>query len=220
MELNSKLRCPQGHQYTINNGFVDFLEGQTKEGFLERIARIYEGLWAPLGFALSSRRSYEWMARKSIFSSGRIVLDVATGTGKSFDYVNCELCIGLDVSARLLAEAKKRRPHLQLIRADAMRIPLSDGSIDGVIFNLAFHLIPNKTKALEEVERVLKKGGRLTMTTLVSDTTLGKALGTLFHAEPLRTSELHELAKTVGLKVEHSEINGAWLTIQAIKDNR
>lgn len=45
------------------------------------------------------------------------------------------------------------------------KMPFEDNSIDNVISNGAFCLAPNKKKAFEEIFRVLKPGGKISICT-------------------------------------------------------
>jgi len=220
--LDSSLRCPQGHQFLDNSVFIDFLGEyrETKMGPLERLGSFYEDVWAPLGFLLSSGRTYSWMLRKSSFSSANTVLDIGTGTGIAFDFLKCDLCIGLDLSKELLQIAKRRRPGLKLLRADAQNIPLNDSTVEGVVFNLALHLVPNKEKAIYEVRRILRGGGKFSLTVLVANKGIGKVLGKVFKVTPLPSEYYVELVKSNGFRVVERDLNGGWLTLLSVKDNQ
>lgn len=50
--------------------------------------------------------------------------------------------------------------NVTLCRMNALDIPLVDGSVDTVVANSVLHLISNPEKVIDEIKRVLKKGGR------------------------------------------------------------
>jgi ubiquinone/menaquinone biosynthesis C-methylase UbiE len=90
------------------------------------------------------------------------VLDIGAGTGKLTDAV---LAAGHDVLAvEPLAEMREvleaRHPGLSVIAGTAERLPLPDGSVDGVVVGAAFHWFEQDV-ALAEIVRVLRASGVL-----------------------------------------------------------
>lgn len=55
---------------------------------------------------------------------------------------------------------------------DATALPVEDGSVDVVLSNGVFNLVPEKARAIAEIRRVLRPGGRLQL----ADIVLGVAL--------------------------------------------
>jgi ubiquinone/menaquinone biosynthesis C-methylase UbiE len=99
------------------------------------------------------------------------VLDVGTGTAR-IPILICQRrpdwhITAIDLSSNMLKvgeknvceAALKERIHLQLI--DAKTLPFPDGVFDMVVSNSIVHHIPEPLHALEEMRRVLKKGGAL-----------------------------------------------------------
>lgn len=88
------------------------------------------------------------------------VLDLACGTG--------DLCrelrraglrpIGADLSFGMLAAARTDAP---LVHGDALRLPLPDGSVDGVTCGFALRNFVDLEAFLAETARVLRPGGRI-----------------------------------------------------------
>jgi SAM-dependent methyltransferase len=105
-----------------------------------------------------------------------LLLDVATGTGRvplallrQFDFHG--RIVGLDPSRRMLALAQsKTRIHCQKvawIREDAMTLPFRGSSFHAVTCVEALEFLPSPGKALAEMVRVLRPGGRLLLSNRV-----------------------------------------------------
>jgi SAM-dependent methyltransferase len=75
-----------------------------------------------------------------------------------------------DSSAGMVDQARRNlfhKPHpFHFMTIDAQRIPLEGGSFDSVIANHMLYHVPDRTKALAEIHRVLKAGGRLYASTI------------------------------------------------------
>ncbi len=97
----------------------------------------------------------------------RVVLDLACGNGRWLDRFRPATYVGLDISAAMLDEARKRYPDARFLQADMTKLPLPDGSFDGVIsmFGAMGHLPLSGQKAMvREVWRVLRPGGLAVLT--------------------------------------------------------
>lgn len=102
---------------------------------------------------------------------GDHVLDIAAGTGDQ-SIVAARLVepggsvLATDISADMLAIAARvvQREGLTNITMrvmDAQRLDLEDDAFDAVICRLGLMLIPDRERALREIRRVLKPGGKL-----------------------------------------------------------
>jgi SAM-dependent methyltransferase len=67
----------------------------------------------------------------------------------------------LAVAARTVAAAGPPGERVRLIRAPADRLPFADGTFDLVLSAFVLQLVPSKPRALREMRRVLRRGGRL-----------------------------------------------------------
>ncbi|TRM97185.1 class I SAM-dependent methyltransferase, partial [Sulfolobus sp. E1] len=128
-KIDDNLICEKGHKFNlIDNGIYDFLPSNVKiktDQMLERIIPIYENLWAPLGMFITGRTSYSNFLRNiAEFISGGVVVDVGTGTGKIFDLLKCDRCIGIDISLNFLKYMKKKRKDVIAVRGDASNLPI------------------------------------------------------------------------------------------------
>jgi len=93
-------------------------------------------------------------------------LEVAIGTGLNLPYYPADVRLhGLDLSPEMLAIAKSRAKTLgrtiKLMEGDAQDLPLADRSFDTVVCTYALCSVPDDARAIAEMNRVLKPGGRL-----------------------------------------------------------
>lgn len=107
-----------------------------------------------------------WRRRLWLQVEGPRVLEIGVGTGKNLPFHPKELDVtAIDISPRMLARAKKlasqdRYPtHLAL--GDAQQLRFEDGAFDAVVTTFVMCSIPDVPRALEEIRRVLRPGGRL-----------------------------------------------------------
>jgi len=94
----------------------------------------------------------------------RRILDLAAGTGKLTESL---VRRGLDVVAveplsGMLSELARRHPSVTAVLGSAEAIPLRDGIFDCVVVGQAFHWF-DSTRALDEIARVLRPGGTLSL---------------------------------------------------------
>jgi ubiquinone/menaquinone biosynthesis C-methylase UbiE len=57
--------------------------------------------------------------------------------------------------------------HVEVLDGDAARLPVEDGTVDVVISNGVLNLAPDKARAIDEIARVLKPGGRVHLADIV-----------------------------------------------------
>lgn len=93
------------------------------------------------------------------------VADLGCGTGGLVEALAPFVArvVGVDSSAAMLQAARKRTAHLanvELKRGAVEALPLDDGSLDAALVVLVLHHLAEPAKALAEVARVLKPGGR------------------------------------------------------------
>jgi ubiquinone/menaquinone biosynthesis C-methylase UbiE len=97
------------------------------------------------------------------------ILDVGCGTGVFAERIRTALpqanVYGIDLVAGMLAKGRDRwqqhRGQVSPVQADSERLPFPAHSFDVVTCANSFHHYPNQQKAVCEMRRVLKPGGRL-----------------------------------------------------------
>jgi ubiquinone/menaquinone biosynthesis C-methylase UbiE len=92
------------------------------------------------------------------------VLDVGCGTGGLLSLMKRPglKLAGVDLSSRMIAEARKRVGKAFDLRvADSEKLPWRPGTFDLVVTTDSIHHWPNPTRAFSEIKRVLKKNGHV-----------------------------------------------------------
>jgi ubiquinone/menaquinone biosynthesis C-methylase UbiE len=94
------------------------------------------------------------------------VLEVAIGTGRNLPYYPEGIRLtGIEFSPAMLELARRQADQLglkvDLRLGDAQALELPDGSFDTVVCTLSLCAIPDERRAVAELRRVLRPGGRL-----------------------------------------------------------
>ncbi|MBI1827271.1 MAG: class I SAM-dependent methyltransferase [Planctomycetes bacterium] len=142
------------------------------------------------------------------------VLEVAIGTGRNLEFYPKETRVtGIDISPKMIEIARQRALHwgrqVGLQVGDAQALSFADASFDTVVCTLSLCCIPDDRRAVAEMKRVLRPGGRLVLLDHVaSDMILIRAvqhllepLWVLFHSESLLRHPL-KLVREEGFEIE------------------
>ncbi len=102
---------------------------------------------------------------------GAVVLDLCTGTGDlavaTVRRVPGSTVVGVDFAGAMLRLGLEKvrqlgiADRIRLVRGDATRIPLADGSCDAATIAFGIRNVAEPERALSEIVRVLRPSGRL-----------------------------------------------------------
>ena len=149
------------------------------------------------------------------------MLLAGVGTGLDLPYLPVHhRYVGLDLNRAMLHRALPRAEKVDFapVQGDAQRLPFADASFDMAVLHLILAVVPEPTRCLTEVARVLRPGGQV----LVFDKFLrqGQTAWLRRLANPLlrrvatRLDVVFEevLAATPALAVEHDQpaLVGGW----------
>jgi arsenite methyltransferase len=98
--------------------------------------------------------------------------------------------IGVDSTAKMVARARRAAEenhysNVEFRLGEIERMPVADSSADVVTSNCALNLVPDKSRAFKEIYRVLKPGGFLTVSDVVSKRPLPERV----RSDPAKWSE-------------------------------
>jgi ubiquinone/menaquinone biosynthesis C-methylase UbiE len=142
---------------------------QDSEKYFERVASDWDTLRS--GYFTEAVR--EAAIRKSHLHPGMLVADIGAGTG----FVSAGLATRVkevhlvDGSGAMLEEAQRNLVQYGNViyhLADGLSLPFEDGSLDAVFANMYLHHCPDPFVSIQEMVRILKPGGRLTLTDMDS----------------------------------------------------
>ncbi|MEJ5299779.1 MAG: class I SAM-dependent methyltransferase [Thermodesulforhabdaceae bacterium] len=182
---------------------------RSKKEFFDKEALV----WEEKHYPSEVRQRLEDLIKSEFFiAPGTYVLDVGTGTGILIPYLvkflgSLGLICSLDLSFPMVREAKRKLSRSQdgVLCADIHHLPFRSEIFDQVICFAAFPHFDDPKRAMEEMSRVTKRGGRLVIAHLLSREELAR-----HHASRNEVSDdllpndetFHRLAEAVGLQIE------------------
>jgi ubiquinone/menaquinone biosynthesis C-methylase UbiE len=134
-----------------------------------RNVSVYDRMFAAVYDRLSARTEESFGAelkRRLLASVQGRVLEIGVGTGLSFQhYPPVESLVAVDPSEPMLRRARHRAVELgrevELVEAPAEALPFGGDSFDTVVSLAVLCTVDDQARALSEIRRVLRLGGRL-----------------------------------------------------------
>lgn len=145
--------------------------------------------------------------------TGATIVDVPCGGGVAFRALVPEQSVryvAADLSPKMLRRAQRRAAkrslrQVELVKADMVNLPFADAEVDLFLSFSGLHMIPEPEKAVAEIGRCLKPGGRVVGTTFLSDGTrraraIFRAGSYRGHALPPDRARLSSWLEAAGLR--------------------
>jgi SAM-dependent methyltransferase len=125
-------------------------------------ARIYDQQFVPALFGQFAPEFADALA----LCAGEAVLDVGCGTGvaalAAAERVGAAGRVaGIDINPAMLAIARGKSDRIEWREAPAEALPFDDGTFDAVMCQFALMFLADRTRALREMRRVARTGGRI-----------------------------------------------------------
>lgn len=141
-----------------------------RKSFWDKIAGVYD-----LFERAYNRKCYDGTGARVAqeIDSGDVVLECACGTGSISKPVaqKCRKLFATDMSVNMMKRARKNCSECNNIvfrKANIMSINAKDDTFDKVVAGNVIHLIDEPYKAVDELLRVCKKGGKVIIPTYIN----------------------------------------------------
>lgn len=117
--------------------------------------------------------------------TGEVVVDLGSGAGREVMLAARQVgqtgrAIGVDMTPEMIWTARENASRSAISNVDFRlgeleHLPVSDAAADVVISNCVINLVPDKPKAFAEAHRILKPGGRIVVSDMVTRGPLPKS---------------------------------------------
>ncbi len=118
--------------------------------------------------------------------AGDTVLDLGSGAGNDAFVArrivgDSGLVIGVDMTEAMIAKANENKRKLNYSNVDFIlgeieNLPVGDQLVDVVVSNCVLNLVPDKSKAFQEIHRVLKPNSHFSISDIVLNGSLPKGI--------------------------------------------
>jgi demethylmenaquinone methyltransferase / 2-methoxy-6-polyprenyl-1,4-benzoquinol methylase len=127
----------------------------------DRIAPVYDTMNHVMTAGLD--RSWRRLTVEAVVQPGNRVLDACCGTGDLAVAAEREggIVTGLDFSTAMLERARRKSDTVEWVEGDLLALPFDDASFDAATVGFGVRNVADLERALSELRRVLRPGGRL-----------------------------------------------------------
>jgi demethylmenaquinone methyltransferase / 2-methoxy-6-polyprenyl-1,4-benzoquinol methylase len=133
----------------------------------DRIAPVYDAMNHAMTAGLDRR--WRRLTARAVVARGARVLDACCGTGDLALAARKAggIVTGLDFSERMLERARRKSSEIDWVRGDLLELPFANESFDAATVGFGVRNVDDLSRALHELRRVLRPGGRLGILELV-----------------------------------------------------
>jgi demethylmenaquinone methyltransferase / 2-methoxy-6-polyprenyl-1,4-benzoquinol methylase len=143
------------------------LPAEGVRSMFDRIAPVYDAM----NRVMTAGRDRRWrrLTAQAVVRPRDRVLDACCGTGELALAALAEggRVTGVDFSERMLERARPKSAAVSWVQGDVLELPFEDASFDAVTVGFGVRNVEDVGRALREVRRVLRPGGRLGILELV-----------------------------------------------------
>jgi demethylmenaquinone methyltransferase / 2-methoxy-6-polyprenyl-1,4-benzoquinol methylase len=131
------------------------------------VAPVYDAMNRLTTAGLDGR--WRKLAARAVVRPGARVLDACCGTGDLALAAQAEggEVVGIDFAERMLARARRKSAEVEWVRGDVLALPFADETFDAATIGFGLRNVEDRPKALRELRRVLKAGGRVAILDVV-----------------------------------------------------
>jgi ubiquinone/menaquinone biosynthesis C-methylase UbiE len=127
----------------------------------QTFANWYDFFMSPL-----EKNKFKGIRKELLAKATGNVLEIGSGTGINFPlYESAEKVVAIEPSPYMLERSRSKYKQavvpIQLVQAGAENLPFADSTFDTVVATLVMCTIPNPEKAVQEMKRVCKPGGKI-----------------------------------------------------------
>ena len=154
----------------MNDERDTLISAEENRAMFDRIATNYDVANRAISMGMDRSWRRKTVGLLNPFEGGRY-LDIGTGTGDLvFEILHQAAQVRVDgidpaeqmlAVARAKAEARSAGDAVSFFYADAVDLPMESETYDGIVSGFCFRNIEHRQKALEQMLRVLKPGGKL-----------------------------------------------------------
>jgi demethylmenaquinone methyltransferase / 2-methoxy-6-polyprenyl-1,4-benzoquinol methylase len=143
------------------------LPAEGVRSMFDRIAPVYDAMNRVMTAGLDGR--WRRLTARAVVGPGDRVLDACCGTGDLALAAQAEggRVTALDFSERMLERARRKSSEIEWVRGDVLDLPFADESFDAAAVGFGVRNVEDLDRALRELRRVLRPGGRLAVLELV-----------------------------------------------------
>lgn len=127
----------------------------------DRIAPVYDAMNRVMTAGLD--RAWRRLAAEAVVQPGARVLDACCGTGDLAVEAERQggVVTGLDFAPEMLDRARAKSSTITWVEGDLLELPFADDAFDAATVGFGVRNVADLERALAELRRVLRPGGRL-----------------------------------------------------------